>query len=163
MTEFEKIYRTHFNDVYLFIKRLSKDEKLAEDITSETFFKALKSLNSFNGSCSVRVWLCQIAKNCYISHLRKSNKTISIEGLEDCIIDEKIDIEQLIANADISNRIHSVVHELSEPYKEVFSLRVFAELSFKQIGEIFNKSDNWACVTFHRAKSQIRTRLEEEE
>lgn len=161
MTEFERIYRDHFNYVYLFIKRLSKDEKLAEDITADTFFKALNALDSFNGTCTVRVWLCQIAKNCYLSHLRKSGKTVALDELENCLESSDINVEQLIANAEINTQIHALIHELTEPHKEVFSLRVFAELSFKQIGEVFGKSDNWACVTYHRAKNQIRTRMEE--
>ena len=66
--EFEKIYRRYFNDVFLFLKKLSKDESIAEEITSETFFKAMRSIDTFRGDTDIRVWLCQIAKNCYFSH-----------------------------------------------------------------------------------------------
>lgn len=161
MTEFEKIYQEHFDDVFLFIRKMSHDEKLAEDITSETFFKALNSLDKFNGTCDVRVWLCQIAKNCYISHLRKTGKTIPIEELENVLESRELNIEELITNSEVATQIHKLLHALSEPYKEVFSLRVFAEMNFKQIGELFGKTDNWACVTFHRAKSQIRKVMED--
>ncbi len=71
MTDFEQLYNTHFNDVYLYIIRLSGDEHIAEEITSEAFLKAIKSIESFRGYCDVRVWLCQIAKNSYYSHLKK--------------------------------------------------------------------------------------------
>ena len=74
VTDFEKLYNTYFNDVYLYIRRLSGDEHIAEEITSETFFKAMHSIDSFRGDCDVRVWLCQIAKNCYYTHIKKIGK-----------------------------------------------------------------------------------------
>ena len=79
VTDFEHLYDTYFNDVYLYILRLSGNEHLAEEITSDTFFKAMKSINSFRGDCDVRVWLCQIANNCYYSHFKKSNRTEQVD------------------------------------------------------------------------------------
>ena len=70
--DFEEIYRTYFNDVFVYIRKLSGDENIAEEITSQTFFKALSSINKFRGECDVRVWLCQIAKNCYFTYLKKN-------------------------------------------------------------------------------------------
>ena len=161
MTEFEKIYRTYFDDVYLYIRRLSGNEDLAEEITSETFFKAMRSISSFRGDCDIRVWLCQIAKNCYYTHQKKSGRADSVgdEELSELPSGESSIEEQCIKH-DEAARIREVLHSVSEPYKEVFMWRVFAELSFKQIGEIFGKSDNWACVTYHRAKAMIKSRLE---
>lgn len=159
MTEFEKIYREHFNAVFLFLRKLAHDEKLAEEITAETFFRALSSLDKFNGTCDVRVWLCQIAKNCYLSHLRKTGKTVPTPELDSNVSSKEPCMEQVVVNAETAAQIHGLLHKLPEPYKEVFSLRVFAEMSFKQIGELFGKTDNWACVTFHRAKSQIRKEM----
>ena len=82
MTDFEQLYDTYFNDVYLYILRLSGNEHIAEEITSDTFFKAMKSINSFRGDCDVRVWLCQIAKNCYYSYIKKSNRTEQVDEAE---------------------------------------------------------------------------------
>lgn len=160
MADFESVYREHFQDVYLFIKSLSHDEQLAEEITSETFFKVLDTLDDFRGDCDIRVWLCQIAKNCYFSYLRKAKKTIPIEYLENQPEAAGVDIEEFIFNSEASTQIHKLLHHLDEPYKEVFTLRVFAEMSFKQIGELFGKTDNWACVTFHRAKSKLKKQME---
>ena len=161
MTEFEKIYRDYFNDVYLYIRRLSGDETLAEEITSEAFFKAMSSISSFRGDCDIRVWLCQIAKNCYYSHRKKSERIDSIDegGLFELTSND--DTEEQCIKHDEAARIRAVLHKVSEPYKEVFMWRVFAELSFKQIGQIFGKSENWACVTYHRAKTMIKSRLED--
>ncbi len=74
MTGFEQVYQTYFRDVFLYIKKISGDEQLAEDITSETFLRAMVAIDGFRGKCGIRVWLCQIAKNCYYSHLRKNGR-----------------------------------------------------------------------------------------
>lgn len=161
MTEFEKIYRTYFDDVYRYIRGLSGDEAIAEEITSEAFFKAMRSIGGFRGDCDIRVWLCQIAKNCYYAHLKKSRHTESIDDVElpDPALDGSMTEEQCIQR-DEAARIRMVLHTVPEPYKEVFMWRVFAELSFREIGRIFGKSENWACVTCHRAKTMIKSRLE---
>lgn len=162
MTEFEKIYRDYFDDVYLYIRRLSGDENTAEEITSEAFFKAMRSINSFRGDCDIRVWLCQIAKNCYYTYLKKSKKMDSVDDVElSELPSEESRIEEQYIKHEEAARIRTILHNVSEPYKEVFMWRVFAELSFKQIGQIFGKSENWACVTYHRAKTMIKSRLED--
>lgn len=162
MTEFEKIYKTYFNDVYLYIRRLSGNEDLAEEITSEAFFKAMRSISSFRGDCDIRVWLCQIAKNCYYTYLKKVGRTDNIDDVElSKLPSEESTIEEQCIKHEEAARIRTVLHNVPEPYKEVFMWRVFAELSFRQIGQIFGKSENWACVTYHRAKTIIQSRLEE--
>ncbi len=158
--EFEKIYIRYFNDVFLFLKKLSKDENIAEEITSETFFKAMRSIDTFRGETDIRVWLCQIAKNCYFSHLKKQQKIIDIDEVE--FTDSKSTIEEQVLNQSDAMQIHRLLHDLAEPYKEVFMLRVFGELSFKQIADIFQKTDNWACVTYHRARNKILSQMEVE-
>ncbi|MCI8647091.1 MAG: sigma-70 family RNA polymerase sigma factor [Firmicutes bacterium] len=162
MTEFEKLYRDYFDDVYLYIRRLSGDEHTAEEITSETFFRAMRSISSFRGDCDIRVWLCQIAKNCYYNYLKKSQKTDHLDDAElSQLPSEECTIEEQYINREEATRIRAILHTVPEPYKEVFMWRVFAELSFKQIGQIFGKSENWACVTYHRAKMKIQSRLED--
>ena len=162
MTDFEQLYDTYFNDVYLYILRLSGNEHIAEEITSDTFFKAMKSINSFRGDCDVRVWLCQIAKNCYYSYIKKSNRTEQVDEAElQEIPDLAPSLADEYARRDEIERIQKVLHDVNEPYKEVFMWRVYAELSFKQIAQIFGKTENWACVTYHRARKMIKERLEE--
>ena len=160
--EIEKLYNAFFNDVFVYILRLSGNEHIAEEITSETFFKALRSIDSFRGECEVRVWLCQIAKNCYYSYLKKNSRLTDLDeiGLQS-LTDLKSGVEDQIADHDEAMLIQRYLHMLPEPYKEVFMWRVFADVSYKQIGQIFNKSDNWACVTYHRARNMLRERMEE--
>lgn len=156
---FEELYEQYFNDVYRYILKLSSSHHIAEEITSDTFFKAMRSIDSFRGDCDIRVWLCQIAKNCYYSYLKKQNK---INPLEDYIPDESKSIEEAVADEYDVKRIKKALHEIDEPYKEVFMWRVFADMSFKQIAQIFGKTENWACVTYHRAKAKIQKKLEED-
>ena len=162
MTDFERLYETYFNDIYLYILRLSRNEHLAEEITSDTFFKAMKSIDGFRGECDVRVWLCQIAKNCYSTHMKKSNR---VEQFDESKLQEIPDPASSVADEyarrEEIEQIQKILHDIGEPYKEVFMWRVYAELSFKQIAQIFGKNENWACVTYHRARKMIKERLEE--
>lgn len=159
MTELESLYKMYFKDVYLYAKSLSEDEHIAEDITSETFIRAINSIDTFKGHCDIRIWLCQIAKNSYFLYLRKNRKVV----FTDTISERKsnINLEQLMVSKEDTLKVHKILHSLKEPYKEVFSLRVFGELSFKQIGDIFGKTQNWACVTYHRSRKKIQKELEE--
>lgn len=153
--EFEKIYRACFREVYLYLLKLSGKPEIAEEITSETFFQAMESIGKFRGECDVGTWLCRIARNCYFSYLRKNRRTVP--GAEpQAYIPDAADT---LASEDSSMQIHQILHELKEPYKEVFSLRVFGELSFRQIASLFGRTENWACVTYHRAKEKIRKRM----
>lgn len=159
VTKFEEIYNKYFRDVYLFVLSLSRDEKVAEEVTQETFFKALKNIDTFQGNCKINVWLCQIAKNTYFTYARKHKRFDTYE------IPERVsenDIEYLIFKKEETFRLHKALHQLKEPYKEVFTLRVFGELSFKQISELFEKTESWARVTFYRSKGKIIDLLQEE-
>ena len=160
MKEFEKIYETYFNDVFLYIRRLSGSEHIAEEITSETFFKALRSIDSFRGDCELRVWLCQIAKNCYYTYLKKHKRTKSLDEAERYAVSSETPSEAFERREE-AREIQRILHTMKEPYKEVFTWRVYAELSFKEIGQIFHKTENWACVTYHRARNMIRQKMEE--
>ena len=161
MEDFEKIYSQYFDIVFRYVLSLCKDETLAEEITQETFFKAVKSINSFKGDCDTRVWLCQIAKNTFFTHKKYSSRFAGEEVPQE-LPDRSVSIEDRLEDNQQTMAIHRILHEMGEPYKEVFSLRVFGELSFRQIGDIFGKTESWARVTFHRAKLKIIDELEEQ-
>ena len=159
MTEFESIYREYFRDVELYLRAICRDELLAEELTAQTFFQAMKALPKFRGDCDVRTWLCSIGRNCYLSYLRKTKPSESVDTLQ--IPDPRTSLEDRITDRDQAMTIHKVLHALPEPYKEVFSLRVFGQLSFGDIGSIFGRTANWACVTYHRARQKIQQQMEE--
>lgn len=160
--EFDRIYSTHFKSVFLYVMRLSGNEQIAEEVTSETFYKAINSADSFRGDSNMRVWLCQIAKNTYFSYLKKKKNELCIDDAElHNIADMNALVDKQIAEQEESHLIRKILHNMPDHYKEVFMWRVFAELSFKEIADLYEKTDNWACVTYHRARKMIQSRLEE--
>lgn len=156
MNDFEEVYTRYMKDVYRFVLKLSRDEDIAEEITQETFFKALHNIDRFKGQCKFRVWLCQIAQNTYFNFCEKQKtqrklQTVNEEAQPGC--------ENRLLQKEAIFEIHKKLHELPEPYKEVFSLRVLGELSFLQISELFGKSESWARVTFYRAKLKMKEEM----
>ena len=157
--DIETIYRLYFRDVYLFLQGLTHSELLAEELTQETFFKALDGLKHFDGRQDVRAWLFTVARNAYYDHCRRQNRTTSLDALPAEPASRLPDLEELLIDEDAAFTIHQCLHRLEEPYKEVFSLRVFGELSFEKIGSIFGHTANCACVTYYRAKTKLRALL----
>ena len=155
----EKLYDTFYMQVYSYVMTLAKDQHKAQEITQETFFKAMTS--NFRGESECYSWLCAIAKNLFIDNTRKSSRYQ--DEPDETLADTDTDIEQSITVSDTSFRIHMLLHEMEDPYKEVFELRVFGELSFAQIGKIFSKTENWARVTFHRARLKLKERMNDNE
>ena len=153
---FDEIYNRYFAMVYKFLLSLCHDPPLAEELTQEAFFKVLKNLDKYDPRYKLSTWLCQIAKNTYYSYADRQRGRG--EPLPD--IADGYDIEQRLVDADTALAIHRVLHSLREPYKEVFSLRTFGELSFAQIGLLFDKSESWARVTYYRAKVMIKEELQ---
>ena len=156
--DYEKLYNSYYMQVYSYAVALTKNPEQAEEIAQHTFVKALSSKEGYKGKSSELTWLCSIAKNLYYDELRR-NQRISSLG-EHLHISSEVDIEQAVSDSDMAFRIHLVLHKLDEPYKEVFQLRVFGELSFSQIATIFGKTESWARVTYHRAKLKIQERME---
>ena len=157
MSDFDEIYRLYAKTVYGFLLRISGNPDIAEELASETFYRAVKNIGKFSGSCKISVWLCEIAKNLYTDYLRKSErKNIPLEDKE---FPDSGDIILRFEDKEQVLNIHRILHTLDEPYKEVFSLRVFSELSYKEIASLFGKSDGWARVIFFRAKEMILKEL----
>ena len=157
MEDFDQIYADYYSEVYKFVLSLCQNHSLAEEITQESFFKALKSIDSFNGNCKLSTWLCKIARNTFYSYTKKHNRQVD-HPLDAILSDENI--EEQFADKEIAYAIHKVLHKLNEPYKEVFWLRIFGELSFAQIGALFEKTESWARVTYYRAKIMIKEELQ---
>ena len=157
MEDFDQIYADYYSEVYKFVLSLCQNHSLAEEITQESFFKALKSIDSFNGNCKISTWLCKIARNTLFSYTKKHNRQVDYP-LDIILSDENI--EEQFADKETAYAIHKVLHKLNEPYKEVFWLRIFGELSFAQIGALFEKTESWARVTYYRAKIMIMEELQ---
>ena len=162
MLNIQEVYEQYFTVVYRYLLSLSHNTHIAEELTQETFFKALKKVDDFRGDCDLRVWLCQISKNTYYDY-QKKNKKYAPESQEETEDIFTSNLLQNFSDKETAFQVHQVLHRLSEPYKEVFSLRTFGELTFREIGMLFGKSENWARVTYYRARVKIREELEYED
>lgn len=154
--DFEEIYRTYFQNVYRFVCSLTPDRDLAEEVTQETFLKAMQAIDRFDGEKDILAWLFTIARNTYFSHCRRQKllpAEVVPDRCEDTVLERMMDREQ-------AYRIYEFLHGMKEPYKEVFTLRVLGELPFDRIGRLFGKSDGWARVTYYRAKRMIAEHME---
>lgn len=157
MESFDGIYKESVQKVYHFLLRLTENEELAEELTSETFYQAFLHIGQFRGECSMDTWLCQIAKNAYYKELRRRQKLRPEDTFKDI---QAKDYYKDVENRDMALSLHKILHQLENPYKEVFSLRVFGELQFKEIASVFGKSESWAKMTYYRAKAKIIAEME---
>lgn len=155
----EEIYQENAKLVYRFLLKYCHDPQLAEELTQETFLRAISSIERYDYSCKISVWLCQIAKHIYFQYLRKSGKEMPSEepDLDEMISrntsESSVD-EQVIRRYELLDVLKDM-QNLPEQMREVIYLRTMAELSFKEIGEILGKSENWARVTFYRGKERL--------
>ena len=153
----EKLYETCYMRVFSYAMTLAGERTQAEEITQETFFRAFSKQSEFRGESDEVTWLCAIAKNYWLDEKRRGKRT---EAMPEEMTDDGTGPEQAAVDRDSSFRIHMALHQLEEPYREVFELRVFGELSFREIGMIFSKTENWARVTYHRAKLKLQERMD---
>lgn len=154
MQDIEKIYQEYFETVNKYLFCLTHNSDISEELTQETFYKAVKKINTYKGNCKISVWLCQIAKNLWYDQYRKSKKIVSIEELINMQSSETTE-EQAILN-DEKIYLYTKMQNLDEQTREVIYLRITGELSFKEIGIILNKTENWARVTFYRGKQKLK-------
>ncbi|MBQ8902647.1 MAG: RNA polymerase sigma factor [Bacilli bacterium] len=158
--DFEEIYSKYYQSIYRYLLTITKNSYISEEIAQETFYKALKNIKKYNPKYNILTWLCSIAKNTYYTMYKKEKV---IEDIDDDIKDTEKDIISKIIDSETNEELLKIVHSLEEPYKEVLTLRVYGELSFKQIANIFNKTESWARVTFYRSKGKIKEILNEKE
>jgi RNA polymerase sigma-70 factor (ECF subfamily) len=155
---FEKLYTACYMRVFSYTMTLAGNRQEAEEITQEAFFRAFAKQKDFRGEADQATWLCAIAKNCFLDEKRRGSRTEPMP--EEDRPDTGKGVEQTAMDRDSSFRIHMALHALEEPYREVFELRIFGELSFREIGLIFSKTENWARVTYHRARLKLQERMD---
>lgn len=163
MEEFEEIYRLYFTDVWRYLLKLTHDENQAEEITAETFFRAMNAIDRFSGRSSLKTWLCAIARNIWLDQIREKKKYTDMSDTAMMRIPDSTDHEQKTAVKLQASAVLETAAKLKEPYRTVFHLRFIENKSFKEIGAYFGKSENWACVTCHRARQTVRREINEHE
>lgn len=161
--DIDKIYKKYFETVYKYLLYLSHNEDLSEELTQETFYRAIRNINSFREECKMSTWLIQIAKNLYFAELKKSkNKEllelneIQLEIYNECI-------EDIVVSNEEKQELKQKINTLDDISKQVVLFRISGELSFKEIGILLNKSENWARVTYYRAKNKLMKGVDEYE
>lgn len=156
MADIEEYYIMHGKKVYYYILSLVHNEDLAEELTQETFFQAMKTINNYRGECKPSVWLCQIAKHVWYHYLAKNKKWNFVSLDQICPdIPNDFDVVSQIINDEDKLNFYKRLQKLDNPMKEIVYLRIEGDLSFSEIGEIMNRSENWARVTFYRAKKKL--------
>lgn len=159
MQSMDEIYQQYASMVYRYIFARIRNVDIAEEITQETFYQAIRCSSKFDGSCKVSTWLCAIARNQLAAYLRKNHIHEDWEQAE--LTSDSAEDDYLVKASQFS--LLKQLHSISDPYREVLYLRVFGELSFKEIGEIMEKSENWARVTFYRGKEKLREKMMKKE
>lgn len=155
MEDMREVYRQHAQTVYKFLLAKTRDEHLAEELTQETFYQAVKSVDRFDGTCKVSVWLCQIAKHLWYQSLRKQKRETPLSP-EDMPEAPGPSAEERLLEQEGRMDLLRLVHGLPEPAREVVYLRAFGGLSFREIGDVCGKTETWARVTFYRSKEKLR-------
>lgn len=155
MSTFQKIYEENAKKLYGFLFSLTGNKELAEELMQETFFQALKSIDKFEGRCSVYTWLCQIGKNAWLKEVKRNKRYFEIELNDLLISSNSPPMDELIIKKDEYVRARKALLNLEEPYRNVFILHAISEVKLKEIACLYGKSESWARVTYYRARMQI--------
>ena len=151
MQSMDEIYRDHAKAVYRYLLSLTHDDSLAEELTQETFYQAIRTVDRYDGSCKITTWLCSIAKNSLLTYRRKHPEYEDLMDTDKTTDSAERTVVDNLQHLSLLKRLHS----LEEPYREVMYLRIFGDLSFKEIGEVLGRNENWARVTFYRGKDKL--------
>ena len=156
MQNMEKIYQEYFETVKKYLFCLTHNSDIAEELTQETFYRAINKIHTFKGNCKISVWLCQIAKHIWYNEWKKNKKFKNTNEEEMFFMPSSDDIENTVISNENKMELYQKLQKLDEKTREVVYLRITGELSFKEIATILNKTENWARVTFYRGKQKLK-------
>ena len=159
MRKIEKIYREYYDTVFKYLFCLTHDKELSEDLVQETFVRMIKNIDKFEGKSKLSSWLCEIAKNLWIDYLRKNKRKVELNENEELNIQSEQNIENEYIEREDENKVFEKIKALDEISQKVMYLRIKGEMSFKEIGDVLGKSENWARVTFYRAKQKVKEEM----
>ena len=161
--DMDSVYREYEKLVYRFLYSHTHDAEWSQELMQETFLRAVNSISRYDGTCKLSVWLCQIAKHILYQELRKKKQIETVE-LVDCLTDDSApNGETSILKQESKIELYREIHLLPEREREVVLYRITGELSFREIGEILGKSENWSRTVFYRTKQKIREELKKYE
>lgn len=154
MQDMEQVYKQHFETVNKYLFCLTHDSDISEELTQETFYKAIKKIDTYRGECKMAVWLCQIAKNLWYDYCRKNKRIVNEDQMPEMISINTTEEQVILAEEKIW--LYQKMQKLDKETREVIYLRITGELSFKEIATILDKTENWARVTFYRGKNKLK-------
>lgn len=158
----KEIYQSHAQTVFKYLMTLTHNVDIAEELTQETFYQAITCINRFDQSCKITTWLCAIARNQFLAYQRKHPNFVDIDALTD------VNCSMPSAEQDVLASIQQIelmkrLHDCPEPYREIIYMRLFGNLSFREIGDVLGKTENWARVSYYRGKERLRKEIEQNE
>ncbi len=159
MQSMDEIYQKYAKTVYKYLLSRTHDSDLAEELTQETFYQAIRTIDRYDESCQLSTWLCAIAKNQLITYQRKHPPVENLEDYDIVLHSAETDVMNALGRVELMKKLHGC----PEPFREILYLRIFGDLSFKEIGEIMSQTENWARVNFYRGKEKLRKDLENDE
>lgn len=158
MRKIEKIYREYYDTVFKYLFCLTYDKDLSEDLAQETFVKMIKNIDKFEGKSKLSSWLCEIAKNLWLDYLRKNKRKVDYNAVEEKLQSEQ-NIESEFIEKEEEKKVFDKINSLDELTQKVIYLRIKGEMSFKEIGDVLGKTENWARVTFYRGKQKVKEEM----
>ena len=162
MHDMEEVYKEYFQTVKKYLFCLTHDNDIAEELTQETFYRAVKKINTFHEQCKISVWLCQIAKNLWYDYLRKMKKSQQINETEFLSLEMLETVEDSIITSENKINLYKKIQLLDHETREIIYLRIAGDLTFKEIGNILDKNENWVRVKFYRGKQKLKEVLKNE-
>lgn len=164
MQDFQQLYEDYHKDVNRFILKISGyQQDLAEELTQETFYQAIKSFSQYKGDCAVKTWLFQIAKNTFYQHLRKSYKVNQLTEILRLKYDENYTLspQEQIEQRELIELIHAIIESFDGKTKDVLLYRLYSDVTYSQISLLLKISENSAKVIFYRGKVALQQKLKE--
>ena len=158
--DIEEMYQHYAKPVYYFLLSLSHSPEIAEELTAETFYQAIRSIHRYDGSCQLKTWLFQIAKHLWLkqsSRMKRETSTLCQDISNKSAYDF---LDQVMDATEEKITFYKKINLLDEPYRTVIYLRLASNLTFDEIGQILDQSANWSRVTYYRAKERLKASYE---
>ena len=157
MNRLQQLYSEHQQRLYKYFYARTTNEQSAEDLTHDVFYEASKTIHLYRGDASLTSWLYAIANNLLRKYYRSKKYEQSLhKKLEEPTFSQAVALEELVEQRLHVQAIHERIMKLEETAQQIVLLRLYSELSFKEIGEIVGCSENYARVQFHRLKQQLK-------
>ncbi|MBU9712547.1 RNA polymerase sigma factor [Evansella tamaricis] len=161
----EELYKEIQPSIYAFFYVKTMNKEIAEDMTQEVFYQAIKNYNTYSGKSTLKTWTFSIAKNILLKHFRtnKYKGDLATKLQNEMLLQTTESLETQIIQKEKRLHLIHLINKLDEVTKEIVTLRIYGELSFHEIGQLIGKSENYSRITFHRAKLKLQKELEKYE